>query len=202
MTRPTLLWGAAVAGLVAIGIILAVTLGGGGGTDKPDVGSAKAALTSAGCTFTSTKALASADHSVADPAGTSGKWNTNPPTSGPHNAQPALWGAYTSPLNQAQVVHNLEHGGIFIQYGSDVPDATVAELTAFWDDHQPGTLLAPLPRLGDKIALGAWTQIEDDGQGVLAKCTSFDKGAYTAFFDEFQFKGPERFNPSDLMPGT
>ena len=59
-----------------------------------------------------------------------------------------------TPLYPAQVVHNLEHGGIFIQYGKDVPQATVDQLKAFYDQHLNGTLLAPLPRLGSKIAHG------------------------------------------------
>ena len=70
---------------------------------------------------------------------------------------PALWGAYTTPLYPAQFVHNLEHGGIYIQYGKDVPAGDVDQLKAFYDAHQNGTLLAPLPSLGSKIALGVWT---------------------------------------------
>ena len=72
-------------------------------------------------------------------------------------------------------MHNLEHGGIFIQYGKDVPQATVDQLKSFYDEHQNGTLLAPLPSLGSKIALGAWTTKSaskpDDGTAYLAKCT-------------------------------
>jgi hypothetical protein len=33
------------------------------------------------------------------------------------------------------------------------------------------------------------------------KCTKFDDNAFSAFFDEFQFKGPERFPPDTLLPG-
>ena len=102
-------------------------------------------------------ALPSGDHSVLTPGGTSKKWNTDPPTNGPHYQTPAIWGAYTTPLYPAQVVHNLEHGGIFIQYGKDVPQATVDQLKGFYDQHLNGTLLAPLPRLGSKIAMGVWT---------------------------------------------
>ena len=118
---------------------------------------------------------------------------------------PAIWGAYTTPLNQAQVVHNLEHGGIFIQYGKDVPQATIDQLKTFYDSHLNATLLAPLPSLGSKIALGVWTtpaNSPNSGTAYLAKCTSFDDAAYAAFFKAFQFKGPERFPASTLTPGT
>ena len=125
-------------------------------------------------------ALPSGDHSVLTPDGTSKKWNTDPPTSGPHYSQMRpSWGAYTTPLYQAQLVHNLEHGGIFIQYGKDVPQATVDQLKGFYDEHLNGTLLAPLPRLGSKIAMGVWTTSSpsspNTGTAYLAKCTSFDE---------------------------
>ena len=114
---------------------------------------------------------------------------------------PAVWGAYTEPLLAAQVVHNLEHGGIFIQYGKDVPQATVEQLRTFYDSHQNGTLLAPLPSLGSKIALGVWTTSSasspDSGTAHVAKCTTFDEKAYAAFFDAYQFEGP-RAIPAEL----
>ena len=110
-------------------------------------------------------------------------WNTNPATSGPHYVEPAIWGRYTDPIEQARIVHNLEHGGVFILYGDEVPAETVEQLNGFYDDHVSGTIMAPLPSLGDEIALGAWTtegaeDIEgaDRGRGFLAKCTEFDDG--------------------------
>ena len=115
---------------------------------------------------------------------------------------PAIWGAYTEPLLPAQVVHNLEHGGIFIQYGTDVPQATIDELKTFYDSHQNGTLLAPLPesRLQDRAGRLDDEQpgSPDSGTAHLAKCTAFDEKAYAAFFKAYQFKGPERFPPSSL----
>ena len=61
------------------------------------------------------------------------------------------------------------------------PQATVDQLKAFYDDHLNGTLLAPLPQLGAKIALGVWTTRSLDspnsGTAHLAKCTTFDEKA-------------------------
>ena len=85
------------------------------------------------------------------------------------------------------------------------PQTTIDELRTFYDSHQNGTLLAPLPSLGDKIALGVWTTSSgssDSGTAHLAKCTAFDENAFAAFFDAYQFKGPERFPPSSLAPGS
>lgn len=98
-------------------------------------------------------------------------------------------------------MHNLEHGAVFIQYGRDVPEETVSELQGFYDGHQAGTLLAPLPRLGDEIALGAWTFTGGKGTAYLATCTSYDEAAFAAFFDAFQFHGPERFDRASMLPG-
>ena len=163
-------------------------------------------LEAAGCTVQTVKALKAGDHSVTTPEGTSKKWNTSPPTSGPHFSRQAVWGSYTEPLQQAQVVHNLEHGGVYIQYGKDVPQATIDELKSFYDSHRSGTLLAPLPSLGSKIAIGVWTvnspSKPDIGTAHLAKCTTFDEKAYAAFFDAYQFRGPERFPKDSLLPGS
>lgn len=191
---------AGLAALVAVAIGIAVAFGGGGSSGTDVTG----ALDAAGCTLVTKPALRGV-HSITTPSGTSKLWNTSPPTSGPHYEVPAIWGAYTEPVNMAQLVHNLEHGGIYILYGPRVPDSTVAELRSFYDDHTRGTILAPLPSLGDQIALGAWTtkaaSQPTDGTAHLAKCTAFDGTAFAAFFDEFQFRGPERFPANTLLPG-
>jgi hypothetical protein len=202
------LYGFAAAGI--LGVLVVLALFAFGGSSSADAGTVRQAMEAAGCTLTSAKAVPNtADHSDVPSADMVVKtWNTNPPTTGPHYQVPAIWGAYDEPLEQARVVHNLEHGGIYIQYGGEVPDETVAELKGFYDNHRNGTLLAPLPSLGDEIALGVWVTPEragegsDRGVGYLAKCTTFDESAYSAFFDEFQFQGPERFPPDLLAPGT
>lgn len=186
------------------GVVVVVALGGlyllGGSDDAIASGEARTALEAAGCTLQETEALAGNQHTL-EPGETSDAWNTIPPTSGPHSPETAIYGAYDAPLEQARLVHNLEHGAVFVQYGEDVPEDTVAELRAFYDDNQPGTLLAPYPGLGDEIALGAWTVSDGDATAYLARCTAFDDSAFTAFFDAFQFHGPERFPPDAMLPG-
>jgi hypothetical protein len=56
-------------------------------------------------------------------------------------------------------------------------------------------LVAPLPKLGDKIALTAWTQ--------WAECTHFDQNAFSKFVAAFRYHGPESsvFPKSALEPG-
>jgi uncharacterized protein DUF3105 len=198
-----ILYGIAGSGLLALAVVVLLLLlsAGGGGPSPEEV---RAALERAGCTLTSVPAQPNEpDHSDVPTPNTKVKWNTSPPTSGPHFGIPAIWGAYTEPLELTRVVHNLEHGGVYIMYGSKVPAATVEQLRSFYEDHRNGTLLAPLPSLGATIALGAWVgEGADRGNGYLGKCTRFDQEAFSAFFDGFQFKGPERFRPNDLLPGT
>jgi uncharacterized protein DUF3105 len=196
--------GGLVLGFAAVAAALGMVGGGGG---KTDVAGLRTAFTDAGCTLQVAPALKGA-HSISDPSKTSPKWNTDPPTSGPHygfnpngTVGTVIWGAYDQEVELARLVHNLEHGGVYILYGKDVPDATVEQLRAFYDDHKTGTVMAPLERLGDKFALGAWVVDGDTHNGFLAKCTKFDEGAASTFFRSLQFRGPERFDPGQLQPG-
>lgn len=189
------------------GLLAALVLGGvlffalGSGADAADVETVRADLEAAGCTFVGKKAPP-AEHTITDPGGTSAKWNTDPPTAGPHYGVAAIFNAYDEEVELARVVHNLEHGGIFLFYGEDVPASTVEQLRAFYDDHKTGTIMAPLDRLGDEFAFGAWYAHADPEMGYLAKCKTFDENAVAGFFRGLQFKGPEHFDPSDLRPGN
>jgi hypothetical protein len=49
-------------------------------------------------------------------------YNSNPPTSGDHYANPANWGVFSEELKDEQVLHNLEHGGVWISYNCSVPE--------------------------------------------------------------------------------
>jgi len=190
----------AVLGVALGAAAVAALVGVGGGGRTSDLSSMRSQLEAAGCTLQKAKALPGV-HSIHDPSGTSPTWNTDPPTSGPHYGIPAIFGRYEDQLEPARVVHNLEHGGIFILYGDKVPDSTVEQLIGFYDDHKTGTIMAPLNRLGDRFALGAWVVDGDLDNAFLAKCTRFDEGAVSSFFGTLQFRGPERYDPTQLQPG-
>jgi hypothetical protein len=198
-----LLYGVGALVVLAAGVAALALAGFGGG--EPSPAEVRADLVAGGCTLQAVDAQPG-QHSLGSDE--TADWNTDPPTSGPHfgfddnqNQGTVIWGAYEEPLQLARVVHNLEHGGIYIFYGDDVSEATVEQLRGFYDDHEKGTLLAPYPKLGDKIALGAWVSEGGVAKGYLAKCPSFDEDAFSAFFSGFQFKGPERFPPDSLLPG-
>jgi hypothetical protein len=182
-----ILFGLAGSGILLLGAVLlflAFAPGGSGDEELADT------MRAAGCTF---QTFESEGRTHVDSLTAKVKYKTDPPTSGPHYFLPAVWDIYDRPINELQAVHNLEHGGIVIQYGDDVPDATVNRIAELYRESPNGMLVAPLPHLGDKIALTAWTH--------LAKCTRFDEGAFKAFRDAYRGKGPEPFKTEDLRPG-
>ena len=127
-----------------------------------------------------------------------------PPTSGPHYPVPVVYGIYGEPVNQAQLVHNLEHGAIAIQYGDDVSEATVQELRTFAQGRPRGRSSPRIRRSATRSrSAPGWptTTIPRRGTAYLAKCRTFDEDAFAGFFDAYQFRGPERFPPDALLPG-
>ena len=139
------------------------------------------------------------------------QYNSFPPTSGPHYPPgpkaPAVWNIYDSPVDEVALVHNLEHGGIVVQYGSKVPQATVAQIAQWYQASPLGMVVAPLPPLSDihakapadaesRIFLTAWTHV--------ATCSGFDEDAFSKFRDAYRGPGgdaPEKFPLEALQPG-
>jgi hypothetical protein len=136
------------------------------------------------------------------------KYNSFPPTSGPHYYLPAKWNIYTFPIPQLALVHNLEHGGVVVQYGKDVSKDAVAALRAWYLKDSNALVVAPLAKLGDRIALTAWNAPpyrngvaqakQDAGKGYLALCSGFDATAFGAFVKRHRYKAGERF-PAALL---
>jgi hypothetical protein len=203
--------GAAVVVLAAIGGGLALAMTSGGGTQAAGGGAGDV------CDVQTFPGLA-ADHvtSAAElPKGF--KYNSYPPSSGPHYPDPLIFGEYSDALEQNRLLHNLEHGGVGVQYGPDVPDETVAALTAWYRSDPRGIILAPLPsdpraaKYADAIVLTAWVADRDDPTdpneepkkqtGVLANCSTFDEGTFDSFLAANRGHGPELFTLDQLAPG-
>jgi hypothetical protein len=86
-------------------------------------------------------------------------YNSDPPTSGPHLPYIAPWGIHTRPIVRELQVHNLEDGGVVVQYNCDCPD-DVAKLRTIVAKHDRFVILAPYPGMKSRFALTAWTRIE------------------------------------------
>ncbi len=188
----TLLYAIAGSGVVALVVVIAlVAIGGGGGGTK----AAAEVITAAGCQFKHYAEQPRSPHYTSPTPNPPPNWNSFPPTSGRHFGQWILWGDYTEPQPLIKSVHNLEHGGVIIQYGNKVSKADVAKIDGFWQSDPNAMLVAPLPKLGDKIALTAWTQ--------WAECTHFNQKAFAKFRSTFRYHAPESsvFPKSALEPG-
>lgn len=88
--------------------------------------------------------------------GTPVEYKTNPPTSGSHYAEPANWGVYQIAPDDRQLVHNLEHGGIWISYKPSIDADTKAKLEDI-GRRNPGSVVVS-PREGNdaNIAVVSW----------------------------------------------
>jgi hypothetical protein len=129
-------------------------------------------------------------------------YNSTPPTSGPHwNVAdggpenwggPVNWGIYDVQIPDEAQIHNLEHGGIMIQYScSDCPEL-VAQLRSFYERYWPQhrlpmfpnsskLVVAPYYGLPSRITLTAWGRIET--------MDSYDEERITRFVDAYRDKG-------------
>ena len=119
------------------------------------------------------------------------KYDSDPATHGKHYQTPALWGMYDAPVQQEQLVHNLEHGAIVVQYGDKVPQGQVEALREAVRSDRDFMVVAPYPKLGDKVALTAW--------GHLVECTGFQPEALDVAKARWRNKGPE--SPIDPTAG-
>jgi hypothetical protein len=88
-------------------------------------------------------------------------YNSYPPTSGPHYTSLAPWGIHTEPIQNELQVHNLEDGGVMVQYNcSDGCPELVAQLGEIVTRYDRFVILAPYPDMEARIALTAWGRID------------------------------------------
>jgi hypothetical protein len=198
--------GFAAAGILLLGGVLALLAFGGGGDD----GGAKSGISSKYCVEESHRGLPPRHLTNPD---AKVNYNSFPPSSGPHYQEWAPWGWYDDSIRQTILVHNLEHGGVVIQYGPGVSKDDVRELQSFFNDDPNGLVVAPYARLEKRFVLTAWNappydrgqeDVEDvdAGKGHVMTCTRFDEDAFGEFRDKRRGKGGERIPVHDLVPGT
>lgn len=111
-----------LAGLILVVLVLILSSGpsSSSGTAQPDDGNAHVAV---GTTCRSPDAPCGPD-----------PYSSTPATSGPHwdPSGVANWGVYSTPQNETQLIHNLEHGGIVIWYEPAQLDADqISQLTSY-----------------------------------------------------------------------
>jgi Protein of unknown function (DUF3105) len=210
MRHRAVLYGVAGLGIVAlVVVVLFIALGGGTANAAKNVAPL---MKTAGCSYKTVTAYVPPGQGVHVPSLTKKfPWNTDPPSNGQHYPLWAVWGFYTEPVNPRMVVHNEEHGGVILWWGSKVPSSTVDQLHDFYEEQSDGSFGTPYPKLGIKVAISAWTgdptrygRNNYYGQGHLAICTRYDgatKKAFEAFRKAYRGHGPEGIPLSLDKPG-
>jgi hypothetical protein len=190
MRQRVILYGVALSGVVALAAVVILVVVAGGGTSTK---AAIKAIRAAGGQFRTYPEQPRTPHYLKLNPKPAPKWNSFPPTSGRHYYQPLIFGIYTEPVPMIRAVHNLEHGAVALWYGDKVSKADIDKITAWYQKDANAVLVAPLPKLGNKVALTAWTR--------WAETTGFNEKVANAFRKAFRYKAPEHFPKSYLNPG-
>lgn len=84
-------------------------------------------------------------------------YNSNPPTSGWHYENPAPTGFQPTPPADEYLIHNLEHGDIWISYRPEISEEIKSRLKGF-----AGAYVVVTPRAAndEDIALAAWGRLD------------------------------------------
>lgn len=153
----------------------------------PIAAAVKAAADAAKCTVASFASEAEPQNHI---PGESAATLSIPPLSGAHNEYWADWGVYDKPIPYKHQLHNLEHGGVVIHYGTGVPVEGVNALRALWAKSPAFLIVVPdsnpqFPK--DAVVAGS--------QQRWMVCKPFapaQVSAIGAFDDEYRGRGPEQ----------
>ncbi len=111
-------------------------------------------------------------------------YNSNPPTSGPHYPETTTWGVHDVQPPDEFLIHNLEHGGIWISYRDPQNQELIGKLKEIVAQYAIKVVLTPRPENDSAIAVAAW--------GRLLKLEEFDRQQILDFIKAFINKGPEQ----------
>jgi hypothetical protein len=147
---------------IGVLVVVALTYFQRAGSAKPLSAAAQSAASAAGCSGVETPA-ASAPGGQHDPPYS---YSEHPATSGPHDPTP-LPGhprVYTTPVQEPQAVHSLEHGSVIMYYRLPTEDGISQDVVNALGpvaDGNHATYLIPYAELpqGTALAITAWNKI-------------------------------------------
>lgn len=117
-------------------------------------------------------------------------YNSNPPTSGPHYAEPGAGPipckVYAEEVTDEGVIHNLEHGSIWITY-KDKSNTNLANQLKKVTEDSTKLVLSPRSKNDSNIAIASWER--------LLKLEAFDEQKITDFIKLYKGKAPEPLAP-------
>lgn len=132
---------------------------------------------------------------IQSPGSPHAPYNSDPPTSGPHVSYIARWGIHKAPILHEVQVHNLEDGGVVIQYDCKDCEDLIAKLEGIVRKYQEKArleraktnprhpsryerlVLSPYPGMDARIALTAWGRID--------KLDEFDEARIVRFIEAY-----------------
>lgn len=114
------------------------------------------------------------------------EYNSNPPSSGAHYAQTVRGGFYDVPLRDENVVHNLEHGDVWITYRPDIAEEVKNVLKTFAGQY---VVVSARAENEHDISLVAWGRVDsfDLQESILP-----DESRISDFIRRYDNRGPEK----------
>lgn len=163
----------------------ASSVGDGTSSTPPKIAaSVRRAAAAAGCTV---RAFPSEGHTHVDNQPV--HQQSQPPTSGSHNAVWADFGMYSEPVPSVYLLHDLEHGAVVIHEGRSVPEATRTAIRRLWEQSPAYMIVVP----GSTKGFPAGAVVATSWQRWMTCRTPGPKttAALTEFRDVYRGTGPE-----------
>ncbi|PIR41706.1 MAG: hypothetical protein COV30_02290 [Candidatus Yanofskybacteria bacterium CG10_big_fil_rev_8_21_14_0_10_37_15] len=111
------------------------------------------------------------------------EYNSDPPTGGWHYNDPVQTGIYDEEFPDEQLIHNLEHGHIWIAYKPDLDVETIEKLAEIAKSYGSKIIMTPRSKNNVLIAVTAWE--------YLLELNGFDEGQILGFIKAYRGRGPE-----------
>jgi Protein of unknown function (DUF3105) len=109
-------------------------------------------------------------------------YNSNPPTSGPHANSLSL-DVYTQQFPDENIMHNLEHGHVWLSYRDATDTEAIQLLTTLQQKYPRIVLMTYRPENDNRIVAAAWTR--------LLLLDELDSDQVEAFINRWNNKSPE-----------
>ncbi|MDZ7706554.1 MAG: DUF3105 domain-containing protein [Trueperaceae bacterium] len=110
-------------------------------------------------------------------------YNSDPPTSGPHTAELAAWGAYgpDDVVEDQRVLHNMEDGGVVFWYRPVADEDETLDRVDALEEIAAGyrrVVIAPRPDMPTDYAMTAWRRLQRfetiDEEGMTAFLAAYE----------------------------
>lgn len=117
-------------------------------------------------------------------------YNSNPPTSGWHYGEWESKGAYKEQQPDEGLVHNLEHGYIWISYSPDTAPEIIKQLESFYGFGKK-IIVEPRKENDKLIAIAAWNWLDKFDPESMEKLNNDELKRVSDFIDAYMNHGPE-----------